>query len=547
MSCRGKIAVFPPAIAAALMWSFNPTHAQEPCADQTLFEPYQQVCAPISDKRDWWLNPSDEMGLSSLIDGSPEAGTINAGTEYLSGALFANRSARLHTRMFVHPDGLAPTGFLDWTFMPATNRVDSAVEVVAIYRTALGDRGVLSIFGRPCSEEFPCPDGDTSNGWQPSKDFSELTCNITHFVDDGGHAQKIIHYANVSDRLDDADPPLWRNSVYLWNYCDSGWDLIWDHTYRENKRDCSVDGCYWWGTGIELPGASLRPQVAELGYEDTLLKHDGTWSELGPTETGFRRPEDRPDLSPWQLFHLDPNRAFGVGSFVDDNDAPEIVDQAPLKVDEDGELQLQTADLVIQDPDVDARFHVQFALTAFGGENYTRNGTMITPDENYFGDLQIPVSVSDGAAESETFELVVSVLPVNDTPVFTSSAPVTATQLQSYSYTIETHDPDGEAGTIQGSVVPSWLTLVDHGDGSATISGVPGAANIGNNQVSISVIDAGGLSATQTFTITVVEASGTRPAKKKGGGGVFDAVFLGFLVLLVWVAMHRRSVRRHTH
>jgi hypothetical protein len=204
-------------------------------------------------------------------------------------------------------------------------------------------------------------------------------------------------------------------------------------------------------------------------------------------------------------------------------------------------------DLVIQDPDVDVRFHVEFALTVFGGDNYTRDGTTITPDKDYFGDLQIPVSVSDGAAESATFALVVSVLPVNDAPRFTSSAPVTAAESQSYSYTIETDDPDGEAGTIEGSVVPSWLTLVDHGDGSATISGVPGAANVGNNQVSISVIDAGGLSDMQNFTITVVAASGTRPAKKKHGGGAFDAIFLGFLVLLVQAAMHGKSVRLHTH
>ena len=30
------------------------------------------------------------------------------------------------------------------------------------------------------------------------------------------------------------------------------------------------------------------PGVAELGYEDSLLFHDGSWSQLVPPETQFR-------------------------------------------------------------------------------------------------------------------------------------------------------------------------------------------------------------------------------------------------------------------
>ena len=148
---------------------------QSVCAEGSLLEPYSGVCAPINDRREWWLTPTAPVSADDAImvlDAPPEAGTINAGTTYLNGALSATHSSHLHTRMFVHPDGLNPSGFLDWVFTTATNRVDSAVEVVGIYRTALGDSGSLSIFGRPCSVEYPCPDGDTSNGWQPSKHFN---------------------------------------------------------------------------------------------------------------------------------------------------------------------------------------------------------------------------------------------------------------------------------------------------------------------------------------------------------------------------------------
>jgi hypothetical protein len=500
---------------------------QELCAEGTLLEPYSGVCAPINDRRAWWLTPSGTGSSWSVDQEPPEAGAINAGTTYLAGALSANTSARLHTRMFVHPNGLSPSGFLDWTFTTATNRVDSAVEVVAIYRTALGDSGVLSIFGRPCSEEYPCPDGDTSNGWQPSKYFSELNCNITHIVDDGGHAQKIVHYANHSDRLDDEDPALWKNAVYLWNYCDEQWDLIWEHSYRENKRDCSVEGCYWWGTGIELPGASLRPQVVELGFEDTLLYHDGTWSELRPDETGFRNPEDSPELSPWQLFHLDPNRSFGAGSFLNENDAPTIVGQELLATPEDTALALGSADLVVSDPDVDPAYHSDFKLSIFGGQNYTFTDSTITPSRDFFGDLQVPVSVSDGAAESVVFNLLVTVEPVDDPPDFVSTAPVNASEGSAYTYAVQTMDPDGEAAVIDGPVMAPWLSLADHGDSSATLSGIPAGSDVGSHPVTIRATDSSGLVATQSFTITVSAV----PTKRKSGGGSFGVIILMTVLL----------------
>jgi hypothetical protein len=53
--------------------------------------------------------------------GPPEAGTINAGTTYLNGSLAVTQSGHLHTKMFVHPDGLNPSGFLDWTFISGRN------------------------------------------------------------------------------------------------------------------------------------------------------------------------------------------------------------------------------------------------------------------------------------------------------------------------------------------------------------------------------------------------------------------------------------------
>jgi hypothetical protein len=237
-----------------------------------------------------------------------------------------------------------------------------------------------------------------------------------------------VHYANHSDHIDDGDPPLWRNAVYLWNCCGAQWDLIWQHQYREDKRDGSVEGSYFWGPGLELPGDTLRPDISELGFEDSFLYHDDAWSELRPDETNFRPPEDRPDLSPWMLFHLDPNRSFGAGNFPDLNDPPKIIGQQALTTDEKQALSPSATMLTVNDPDVDTRFHAEVTLTVYYGDHYTHDGGTILPDDNYVGELAVQVSVSDGGAESPAYSVRVAVAPVPDAPVFTSASPAAAVE-----------------------------------------------------------------------------------------------------------------------
>ena len=53
------------------------------------------------------------------------------------------------------------------------------------------------------------------------------------------------------------------------------------------------------------------------------------------------------------------------------------------------------------------------------------------------------------------------------------------------------------------AALPSWLTLTDNGDGTATLTGTPTQAEIGAHTVELQVEDASGEIDTQTFTITV--------------------------------------------
>jgi hypothetical protein len=429
-----------PFVVFGLLVAGESGHAQTTCPEETLWEPYSEVCAPVRDVQGDFL-PQPQKLTAVHSDAPVPAGGMAAGIAYTPEQLVARDSGRLHTRMFVYPDGLERDAALPfWLYATATSRIDDGLELLAMYSEDQA-AGYLGLYAWTCLPDFPCPNGDTARDWQWSRAMPELSCNITHVVDQGGHAQKQLYYANHSDRLDNASPPLWKSAVYLWNYCDSAWDLAWEHLYRQDKDDCSVPGatCAWWGPSIEIFGEVMYPQVGELGYEESLLYHDGTWSLLAPPETQFRDPTNPSwgALTPWQVFHLEPNRSYGVGNWVNENDAPVIEGQEPLVTLAGEPITIHTDALTITDADVDPAYHVAYELSVYGGSNYTASGAEVTPDIDFTGTLRVPVSVNDGAAESTTFELIIEVVPDDGVPVITAQAPLSTPEETALSITLD--------------------------------------------------------------------------------------------------------------
>jgi hypothetical protein len=488
----GRVAVVIFVLTATVATSETRSQTVEICPDGTLWEPYSGLCAEVRDKQHEFLpQPTDKISRNTLTHDAPVPGSMSAGTRYVRNQLTANDSGRLHTRMFVYPEGLETDGPLpNWFYTTATCRAQGGLELVGMYAT-WHDVSYLGLFAWPCLPDYPCPDGDTSSGWQWWRRMPELTCNITQIVDQGGHAQKQLYYANHSDRLDDGSPPLWRSAVYLWNYCDGAWDLAWEHTYREDKQDCSVSGCAWWGPVVELFGDTVYPHIGEIDYEDSLLFHDGVWSLLAAPEAEFIDPSVG-RLTPWQVFHLDPNRSWTVGNWVNENDPPVIDDQAPLETPEDQTLELNAERLTIKATDIDPRFHVDFQVTIYGGENYTYSGNQLTPDLNFSGALIVPITVSDGAADSETFELHVSVIPINDAPEIRLAGESVIT-LDGGAVFI---DPgaiadDPEDGDISGNIVVGGDTVDTNAAGTYVIT--------------YNVTDSDGLAAAEVSRTVIVE------------------------------------------
>ncbi len=96
------------------------------------------------------------------------------------------------------------------------------------------------------------------------------------------------------------------------------------------------------------------------------------------------------------------------------NDAPVITGQNPLSTNEDTSLTLTLSNLTVSD--IDNTYPTGFTLIIPSGTNYTVLGNTITPNLNFNGALTVYVKVKDGVAESNLFNLSVTVNPVDDPP-----------------------------------------------------------------------------------------------------------------------------------
>ena len=141
----------------------------------------------------------------------------------------------------------------------------------------------------------------------------------------------------------------------------------------------------------------------------------------------------------------------------------------------------------------------------------TGNGTATltgTPSNADVGNHAVSLRVTDGTSNvTQNFTVVVS--DVNEAPNFQSVPVTAATEGQVYTYNISASDPDaGDTLTITAPTLPSWLALNSTGNGTATLTGTPGAGDVGVNSVELEVEDAGMLSDTQSFDITVAGING---------------------------------------
>ncbi len=129
----------------------------------------------------------------------------------------------------------------------------------------------------------------------------------------------------------------------------------------------------------------------------------------------------------------------------------------------------------------------------------------LLPNQNGVASITIICTDSKGAFVEDNITITIN--PVNDKPTFTSAPVTTANQKEAYTYLIMTADLENNQRTII-AVAPSWLSIIDNGDGTATLTGIPEQADVGTYQVEITVQEIlSGLFEKQTYTLTVVNTN----------------------------------------
>jgi hypothetical protein len=141
-------------------------------------------------------------------------------------------------------------------------------------------------------------------------------------------------------------------------------------------------------------------------------------------------------------------------------------------------------------------------LTLTPGVNGTAvlSGTAPAP-----GSYAVTLRVSDGSAQTDqAYTLTVVSSGSNTAPVFTSTPgedPV-ASVGDTFSYSITTSDADGHAVSLMLVEKPGWMTFVNNGNGTGTLSGTVPDSPI--TQYSVSLIATDGLASTvQSFVLSV--------------------------------------------
>ncbi len=180
------------------------------------------------------------------------------------------------------------------------------------------------------------------------------------------------------------------------------------------------------------------------------------------------------------------------------NDAPVISAVPTYSLDEGTSLMMQVIDFAINDVDSSS-----FSLHLGGGDNYTFSGTTLTPDENYHGDLTVPVTVKDSSGRSSSaVSLTVTVESINDVPTIIAGPTVSIAEDSVYTLRVDEFN-------ISDSDSNSFTLTVGAGD-NYSLSGAtvtPATDFVGTLTVPVTVNDGIDVSANYNVSVTVTNVN----------------------------------------
>ena len=262
-------------------------------------------------------------------------------------------------------------------------------------------------------------------------------------------------------------------------------------------------------TAVGLPIGSTFPLVAASNPVETAFSWTPTATQFGTYVVNFTATDNANVQTPTfitivvslkPVFDVPPTPAYGIELATQ----PGTPFQFTVQASDPDLLDVVRLTDVLNKP-------VNAVLTPLPSvaTNPTTGNFTWNPAVSDWGTREIQFEATDSYGDKAYHKIG---LIVNTPPVFTSTPTTSVVVNQPYSYLITGLDVDipfGDILAIMENGVPSWVTFVDNGDGTGTLSGTPSIADAGNHTMALYLEDiyhhasANGVPS-QIFTITVI-------------------------------------------
>lgn len=131
------------------------------------------------------------------------------------------------------------------------------------------------------------------------------------------------------------------------------------------------------------------------------------------------------------------------------NDKPVITGHSSLSTNENEPVTIELNHLTVTDPD--NTYPDDFSLRIGAGNNYTTSGAQVVPESGFTGRLSVNLTVNDGQAESDNYQLPIQVNAVDRVPEIVSQATLNVAEDESLNIQLthltvrdnDSHYPEG--------------------------------------------------------------------------------------------------------
>jgi hypothetical protein len=277
----------------------------------------------------------------------------------------------------------------------------------------------------------------------------------------------------------------WSQATELTQPSDSAGDEVLNAVSCVSAGNCTAAGFYFDSGSADVPVVDVESA--------------GTWAQ----GTGVQLPTNAVDGFGELGFLQDlsctsPGDCVAAGYYSDSSQD----DQQAMTVTESGGVWAQGSELSLPSNAQTGEVNSQYQIAALNGLDCQNNTecTAVGEYQDTNGYTQAMAVGTTGGSATQA-------------PEITSPASTNFTAGQAGSFTVEASGvPGGPTLTLSdgGASLPSGVSFVDNGDGTATLSGTPSAAGVGSYPFTITAANGVSPSATQAFTLTV-EAAGSSP------------------------------------